>query len=86
MSGFKSNFVCALVILSGLIIGSFIGSITEAIGPLSWLNYGKTIGLTSPLTLDLAFLYLQFAIKISFTIAGILGMLIAGIIYKITLK
>jgi len=32
--------------------------------------------------LDLGFIYLQFALHISFTIAGIIGMVIASIIFK----
>ncbi len=79
----KSNIVFLLVLISGLIIGSFLGTLaSNAPQWLSWLNYGKTIGLTSPFVLDLDFLYFQFGFHINFTIAGIIGMLIAGIIYR----
>lgn len=78
----KSNIVFILILISGLIIGSFIGTIVNKIPYLLWLNYGKTIGLTQPFVLDLGFLYLQFGLHISFTIAGIIGMLISGIVYK----
>ena len=86
MDGFKSKLAVSLVLISGLIIGSFIGSLAQNVSFLTWLNYGKTIGLTQPLVLDLSFLYIQFGATISFTIAGILGMVIAGILYKVTLK
>ncbi len=78
----KNNFIMILIILSGLIIGSYLGSLTESIPALSWLNYGKTIGLTQPFILDLSFLKLQFGLSISFTIAGIIGMIISFIIYR----
>lgn len=78
----KSNIVFLLILISGLIIGSFLGSLASKVPYLLWLNYGKTIGFTQPFVVDLGFLYLQFGFHISFTIAGIIGMLISGIIYK----
>lgn len=78
----KSQIVFLLILISGLIIGSFLGSLTSKVPYLLWLNHGKTIGFTQPFVLDLGFLYLQFGFHISFTIAGIIGMLISGIIYK----
>ncbi len=78
----KSQIVFLLILISGLIIGSFLGSLAAKVPYLLWLNYGKTIGFTQPFVLDLGFLYLQFGFHISFTIAGIIGMLISGIIYK----
>ena len=76
----KDNVIFLLMLISGLIIGSYLGSIAVIVPWLEWLNYGKTIGLTQPL--DLGFIYLQFALHISFTIAGIIGMVIASIIFK----
>ena len=78
----KNNFLMLLVIISGLVIGSYLGSLTETIPALNWLNYGKTIGFTQPFVLDLSFLKLQFGLSISFTIAGIIGMIISFIIYR----
>ena len=80
----KENVIFLLIIISGLIIGSYLGSIDVVIPCLNWLNYGKTIGLTQPFVLDLGFIYLQFALHISFTIAGIMGMVIASVIFKLT--
>ncbi len=80
----KENIIFLLIIISGLIIGSYLGSIAVVIPWLNWLNYGKTIGLTQPFVLDLGFIYLQFALHISFTIAGIMGMVIASVIFKLT--
>lgn len=41
------------MLISGLIIGSYLGSIAVIVPWLEWLNYGKTIGLTQPFVLDL---------------------------------
>ncbi len=79
----KSNLVFLLVLISGLIIGSFLGTFAEGAPQwLSWLNYGKTIGITQPFVLDLSFIYLQFGFHLNFTIAGIIGMIISAILYK----
>ena len=45
-------------------------------------RYGQTFGLTKPLVLDLQVLTLQFALTFRFTIAGILGIVIAFLIYR----
>lgn len=78
----KYDVIMLLVLLSGLIIGSYLGTLANKIPGLYWLNYGQTIGFTQPFVLDLSFLRLQFGFSLSFTIAGIIGMLIAFIIYR----
>lgn len=78
----KFNIITLLVIISGLIIGSYLGTLAENVPYLSWLNYGNKIGLTQPFVLDLSFLQVQFGFSISFTIAGIIGMVISFIIYR----
>ena len=49
---------------------------------LSWLGYGNSFGLSSPLVLDLGVLTLQFGLTIRFTIAGIIGIVLAFLIYR----
>ena len=44
----KDNIIFLLMLMSGLIIGSYLGSIAVIVPWLDWLNYGKTIGLTQP--------------------------------------
>ena len=44
----KDNVIFLLMLISGLIIGSYLGSIAVIVPWLEWLNYGKTIGLTQP--------------------------------------
>lgn len=79
----KNGFVLALMLFIGIVLGGFIGDYLSSSTSLGWLGYGKTFGLTSPLKLDIGVLVLQFGITIRFTIAGIIGIAIAALIYKI---
>ncbi len=74
----KNNWACFLLILAGIVIGGFVGSLF----PASWLNYGQTFGLSSPVVLDLGILCITFALTIKITIASILGIVIALVIYR----
>jgi hypothetical protein len=74
----KNNWACFLLILAGVVIGGFIGSLF----PDTWLNYGQSFGLTSPLILDLGILCITFGLTIKINIAGILGIAIALVIYR----
>lgn len=74
----KNKWACFLLILAGIVIGGLIGTIF----PDSWLNYGQTFGLSSPLVLDLGILSITFALTIKITIASILGVMIGLLIYR----
>lgn len=74
----KNNWACFLLILAGIVIGGFIGSLF----PSTWLNYGQSFGLSSPLILDLGILCITFGLSIKITIASILGIAVAIIIYR----
>ncbi len=83
MNKSRGNYWLAILfILAGVVIGGFIGTYLGGIPFLSWLNYGANFGITSPLTLDLGVLVLQFGLSIRFTIAGIIGILIAIFVYR----
>lgn len=75
----KSGWALLLLILAGIVIGGFIGDLTN----ISWLNYGQTFGLISPIVLDLGVLVITFALTIRITIASILGIIIAILIYRL---
>ena len=77
----KNNWALFLLLLAGIVIGSFIAQATAGISALSWLNYGKKFGITSPFTLDLGILVLTFALSIKITLGSIIGIIIAIIIY-----
>ena len=74
----KNNWACFLLILAGIVIGGFIGSLF----PSTWLNYGQSFGLSQPLSLDLGILSVTFALSIKITIASIIGIAAAILIYR----
>ena len=74
----KNNWSCFLLILAGIVIGGFIGSLF----PNSWLNYGQSFGLSSPLVWALGILCITCGLSIKITIAGILGVALGIIIYR----
>ena len=81
--GGKNNWALFLLLLAGIMLGGFIGNLTAGIPGLSWLNYGQSFGLTCPVVLDLGIMVLTFALTIRITIASILGVLLAIIIYRL---
>lgn len=60
-----------------------IAESTAGIESLSWLSYGNTFGLDSPLVINLGVLVITFALQIKITIASIIGVILAIIIYKV---
>ena len=78
----QNIWVLVLLMLAGVVLGGFIGNALGGISALSWLNYGSSFGLSSPLVLDLGVLTLQFGLPIRFTIAGIIGIVLAFFIYR----
>ena len=78
----QNIWVLLLLMLAGVVLGGFIGSALGDIPMLSGLNYGSDFGLSSPLVLDLGVLVLQFGLTIRFTIAGIIGSVLAFFIYR----
>ena len=78
----KNNWALLLMLLAGVVLGGFIGQLASNVPFLSWLNYGQTCGLSKPLILDLGILVLTFGLTIKITIAGILGIVLAIIIYR----
>lgn len=79
----KNTWALALLILCGIVLGGFIGMLTQNIPALSWLSYGQSFGLSSPITLDLGILVISFGLSIKISIASILGVVISVIIYKV---
>lgn len=75
----KNNWTCFLLILAGIVIGGFIGSLF----PTTVLNYGQSFGLSQPMILDLGILSITFGLSIKITIASILGIALAIIIYRL---
>lgn len=81
-AGNKNSWVLLIFVLVGLVIGGFIGMLTQNVEGLNWLNYGQTFGLDDPLVLNLGILIITFGLNIKITICSIVGMIIAIILYR----
>ncbi len=78
----KNVWVLLILLLAGVVLGGFIGSLTESLPVLSWLNFGDSFGLNTPLVLNLGILVITFGLSIRITIAGIIGMALSILIYR----
>ena len=81
------TWILLLLILCGIVIGSFLGHLTKDVSWLSWLDYGMNFGIgsesgTGALLLNLGALTLTFGVSIKITIASIIGVIIAVFIYR----
>ena len=74
----KINWLLVFLVLIGFVIGGLIGSYFSG----TFLGYGKTFGLSSPIVLDLGFLILTFGLTIQINIASILGVVLSLIAYR----
>ena len=59
----KNNWALFLLVLAGIVLGGFIGSLTAGVPGLSWLSYGQSFGLKDPIVLDLGILVLTFGLS-----------------------
>ena len=83
ISKYKNGWFLLLFIMIGIVLGGLIAESTAGIESLSWLSYGNTFGLDSPLVINLGVLVIRFALQIKITIASIIGVILAIIIYKV---
>ncbi len=75
----RVNWVLVFLILAGFVIGGFIGTYFDG----TFLNYGQTFGLSSPLVLNLGFFVLTFGLTIHITIASVLGVVISLLLWRV---
>jgi len=78
----KNIWILIIFILSGIVIGGLLGEIALKVPALSWLGYGQSFGLSTPIELNLSVLVLTFGLMFNINIASILGMAIAIFIYR----
>ena len=85
ISKYKNGWLLLLFIMIGFVIGGLISEVTAGVSGLSWLSYGNTFGINSngnPLVLDLGILVITFALQIKITVASIIGVIAAIVIYR----
>ena len=75
----KINWGLVVLVLIGFVIGRFIGTYFQG----TFLDYGQQFGLSSPIVLNLGFIVLTFGLSIHITIASVLGVAVALIIYRV---
>ena len=73
------------MLLAGIVLGGFMGQLANGISWLSWLNFGQSFGLDSPLVINFGILVITLGLTIKITMASIIGIAIALIIYRIYL-
>lgn len=83
----KNTWALFLMILAGIVLGGFIGYLTKDVSFLSWLNYGQEFGIGNAeganlIKLNLGILTVTFGVTIKITIAGIIGIFAAILIYR----
>jgi hypothetical protein len=83
----KNNWALFLLILLGIVLGSFISHLTKEVKYLKWLNYGIAFAIgeskgSKVMTLDLGVLVISFGLSIKITIGSIIGAIASVFIYK----
>lgn len=78
----KNNWILLIILLCGIVLGGYLGTLASDVGFLSWLAYGKTFGLTSPMVLNLGIMVVTFGLTITINIASIIGLIIGIIVYR----
>ena len=81
MNSWKRTLVLLFFVAAGVIIGSLIASLAGGIPFLSWLGYGKTVGISTdnPMVLDLSVLKIAFGFELGINVAQI-GTILAGVL------
>ncbi|MGI6704147.1 MAG: DUF4321 domain-containing protein [Clostridia bacterium] len=75
----RNPWVLLLLLLTGAIIGAFLGHYLSQFFPFLQHNY--PIGIKEPLFLDLGFLSFIFGFVVNINVAGVLGLIIAIFIF-----
>ena len=86
LSRYKNGWMLLLFILIGVVLGGLSADVTAGVPALSWLSYGNTFGMNNsgnPLILDLGILVITFALQIKITVASIVGVILAIVVYKV---
>ncbi|MBC7958326.1 MAG: DUF4321 domain-containing protein [Vallitaleaceae bacterium] len=78
----KNKWTLFFLILAGIVLGGFLGSLAEDVKFLSWLNFGYAFGMKTPTELDLKVIFLQIQILLDITVASLLGIVIAIFVYR----
>ena len=79
---YKNFWILLIMLLTGIVLGGFMGQLAEGISWQNWLNFGQSFGLDSPLVINFGILVITFGLTIKITMASIIGVAVALIIYR----
>ena len=79
---YKNFWILLIMLLAGIVLGGFMGQLAEGISWLNWLIFGQSYGLDSPLVINFGILVITFGLTIKITMASIIGVAVALIIYR----
>ena len=79
---YKNFWILLIMLLTGIVLGGFMGQLAEGISWLNWLNFGQSFGLDSPRVINFGILVITFGLTIKITMASIIGVAVALIIYR----
>ena len=79
--GRKNFWILLVMLLAGIVLGGFMGQLANGISWLSWLNFGQSFGLDSPLVINFGILVITLGLTIKITMASIIGVIIAILTY-----
>ena len=75
----KQLLIVIFIVIS-VIIGCILGESVAHIEYLNWLNLGGSFGFKTPFILDLSFITLTFGIWCKINVAGVIALIISGIL------
>jgi len=78
----KNGWALFLLILAGIVLGGFLGSLAKNVEWLRWLNYGLEFGMENPVKLNLEVLVLVLQLNFKITITSILGIIAGILVYR----
>ena len=80
----KKTFLFLFYLLAGILTGSLLANLCRAITALSWMGYANTIGFAAgtPAVLDLIIVIFTFGFAMSVSIAQIITISIAMVLYN----
>jgi hypothetical protein len=83
----KNKWALFLLILVGIVIGSFLGHLAKKVSFLSWLDYGIDFSIGNPdsnniISLDIGAAAIYFGLRIRITVASVICAIASVFIYK----
>ncbi len=75
----RNPWVLLVLLLTGAVIGGFLGQYLSQYFP--FLQYNYPIGIREPFFLDLGFLSIIFGFVVNINVAGMIGLIVAVLVF-----